>query len=267
MKLLNVKLLTPSELKSMAVHEFQQAITPKKVRNYILSLQKHGFWKSHPIVWFRHKGKMMILWGHHRREAALALGINAWGQEAEGLTLYDSIPLIQEENWGTWKVLETLKREVRLGNPDYLKLKNYVDRGMSVSAASSVLSGDSASSHNYLQDVKKGIFKIQTTAHADKLLQVIEAFPDCPIVRNSNFIKALSRCLFVPQFDHNMLIRRIKAHPSLLENRSTIKEFSATIDRIYNFSTAAAKQLPLAFMADQVARERSAVKYKGKEAA
>jgi hypothetical protein len=256
MKLQNVKQLTQAELRALVTHEYQQAITPKKVRNYIQSMQKHGFWKSHPIVWFSHQGKKMIIWGHHRREAAVSLGIAAWGQEATDLTMEASIPLIQEENWSTWKVLETIKREVRTGNPDYMILKSYIDRGMSVAAASSVLSGQSASSTNHLERVKKGIFKVTTTDHADKLMAVIDSFPTHPVVRNCNFIKALSRCLFVPEFDFISMIRKIKINPALLENRSTIKEFSAVIERVYNYKTA--KQIPLAFMADEVAKNRSA---------
>lgn len=243
----------------MLIHEFQQVITPKKVRNYITSMKKHGFWKSHPIVWFRHKGKMMVLWGHHRREAAITAGVQA-GQEAEGLTLEQSIPLIQEENWGTWKIAETLRREVRLMNPSYLTLESYVLRGMSIGAASSVLMGSSAASSNFMEAVKQGTFEVKTTDHADKIVAVMEAFPGNPIVRNSNWVKALSRCLFVPQFDVKVLIKRMKVNPGLIENRGTIDEFSAVIERLYNFSSP--KQIPLAFLADQVARQRSATSKK-----
>ncbi len=46
----------------------------------------------------------------------------------------------------------------------------------------------------------------------------------------------------------------IKASPSLLENRSTVKDFMPMLELAYDFRQQ--KQIPLAFLADQAARSR-----------
>lgn len=245
-------------MKSMVSHEFQQQLTPKKVRNYIISMKKHGFWKSHPIVWFRHKGKMMILWGHHRCEAAINLGISAWAQEAVELTLEDSIPLIQEENWNTWKAHETIKREVRLGNKSYEILNHYVQKGVPYTIAASLLHGESGSSCNQTEKVKMGTFKVKSTALMEKISMVIDVAPENAVLRNFNFIRALSRCLFVPEFDIKLLMRKIKSYPHLLEARTSVKDSSLVIEKLYNYHQS--NMIPLSFLADQCAKSRNIIK-------
>ena len=254
MKLSNVKIITLEELKSLNVHEFQRNINTAKVKQYMDSIRDNGFWKSHPIVYFICNGKKIIIWGHHRREACLALKCSAFAAEMQDVTKAESIDLIQAENWSTWKIGETVALEVRRGNPDYAKLMEYAKLGISISAASSLLSGDSASSNNYLKHIKSGDFKVKTTDHADKIAAIITKFPQNKIIRNSNFIKALSRCLFVKQFDCAAFMKKLATHPGELENRSTIPEFTDIIAGIYN--KAARSPIPLRFLADQAAKER-----------
>jgi hypothetical protein len=254
MKLSNVKIITPEELKTLHVHPFQRNIKAIKVKQYMDSIRENGFWKSHPIVYFVYNGKRIIIWGHHRREACLALKCSGYAAEMQDVTKEESIDLIKAENWATWKIGETVALEVRRGNPDYIQMMEYVKLGMSVAAASSLLSGDSASSANYMKHVKTGDFKVKTTENADKIAAVLAKFPNNKIIRNVNFIKALSRCLFVPQFDCAAFAKKLGTHPGELENRSTIPEFTDIIAGIYN--KAARSPIPLRFLADQAAKER-----------
>lgn len=255
MKLENAKLTPLDDLKSMQVHEYQRQIVTRKVKHYMDSMRENGFWKSHPIVWFRHQGKRMIIWGHHRRAAAVALKISAWTQEAAELTMEESIALIATENWSTWSMRETVMRECRRENPHYITLKEYVDQGLTIKAASSLLRGTSAGSGGYLEAVKLGTFTVKSTEQADIIVGLIRATKASnPEVSNTHFIAALSRCLFVPEFDVSLFQRRLISNPGILEKRSNVQDFSREVERIYNFRSKS--PLPVSFLADRNAAIR-----------
>ena len=251
----------------MSVHDFQRKINASNVHQITDSIRANGFWSTHPIVWFRHYGKPMIIFGHHRREGAVAAKSGGYAVEMTGVTLLETANLIRAENWGTWKVRETVELEARLGNPHYMKLMEYVTAGIAVSAAASMLCGETAGSSNQRKKVKDGSFKVKTTTHADAVITLLKKFPGDEIIRKQNFIKALSRCLFVPRFDINTFIKRAALNPGLVVNRSTVVDFTEVIESVYNH--ASKTPIPVKFLADQMARERAAVicPVKRKEAA
>lgn len=255
MKFSPVKLLSLQEIKTMVVHEYQRQINSANVRQITQSIQANGFLPSHPLVWFRHEGKRMLVFGHHRREAAINAKSGAYAVEMTGVSLDETINLIRSENWGTWKVRETVAMEIRLGNPEYLKLMEYVKAGISINAASSMLSGESAASSNYMKRVKDGSFKVKCTRHADMIVMLLKKFPENKVIRNANYIKALSRCLYAPKFDIQVLIKRIVVNPGLLENRSTIDDATDVLEALYNHGSKS--PIPLKFLADQAMRERT----------
>ncbi len=264
MKLSTVKAITLTELKALSVHDVQRKINSANVRHYTECMQAHGFLSTHPIVWFKHQGKKMIVFGHHRREAAINAKCGAYAVEMTDVSMDETITLMRAENWATWKVRETVAMEIRIGNPHYVKLMEYVKAGISVAAASSILSGGSAVSTNYLKHVKAGTFRVRTTENADKILQILTKLPKNQIVRNGTFIKAISRCLLVHKFDSATFLRKLILNPGALERRSTIADFTDVIETIYNH--ASRNPLPLRFLADQAAKERN-IALSGKAAA
>lgn len=266
MKFGNVKEVSAATLKKDYVsHDYQRELRPAIIKDCIENMRREGFWKSHPVVYFRHDGKNMVVWGHHRREAAMKLGLSAYVVEMIGVAYEETVQLITDENWSTWKLKETLFREIQAGNQDYIRLYGYVKRGLTISCAASLLAGESGTSANQNTAIKKGTFAIKTTQRANQLVGVIERHQkNSPSVRVANFIKALARCLNVVEFELPVFEKKIELSPIAISRRSTIDDFAKAIEDTYNFQSR--KPIPLAFMAEQEARRRSAIIQKKKAA-
>lgn len=234
-------------------HDFQRTLEPAKVRSYMKSIQKSGFWKSHAIAWFQVGKKKMIIWGHHRREAALALKAGAFVQEITGATMGETIDMIVAENWSTWKCKDSIKIQARRGNPDYIILQSFVDRGLAISSAIALLSGNSAIG-NSTSVVRAGDFKVKTTEVAEVVAGFVERMtPVTKITSNAWFISALTKCLKVKGFSISTLEKKITAKPSALECRANAGDFLKNIEAIFNYHNP--KPIPLAFLATQKSKK------------
>lgn len=237
-------------------HDFQRTLEPAKVRSYMKSIQKSGFWKSHAIAWFQVGKKKMIIWGHHRREAALALKVGAFVQEITNVSMGESIDMIVAENWATWKCKDSIKIQVRRGNPDYITLQSFIDRGLSLTSAVALLLGNSAPG-NSAAAVRAGDFKVKTTEIAEVIAGFVERMlPITKITSNAWFISALARCLKVKGFSLSVLEKKLTANPSALEHRANTGDFLKNIEAIFNYHNS--KPIPLAFLATQTSKKETA---------
>lgn len=267
MKFGTVKPVTSLSLKNDFVsHDYQRELRTPIIKDCIDNMRREGFWKSHPIVYIKRDGKNMVVWGHHRREAAMKLGITAYVSEMSDATYEQTVQLITDENWNTWKVKETIFREIQAGNPHYIRLYGFVKRGLTITCAADLLSGGSGNGCNNSVQLKKGGFRVTTTKRAELIVSLIERCQnENPIIRNTNFVKALSRCMNVEVFSLPTFEKKLVSSPITIGRKSNIEDFSKAIEAVYNFQSR--NPIPLAFMADQEARRRAAAVQKERSAA
>ena len=236
-------------------HENQQAMSPVRVRRVAESMQKTGFWPSKPIGVFRSGGKLVIIDGHHRFEAARALGLSIlFVEEPEE---HGDLIGIANSIVGTWKTQSFAKLYASQGNQDYQDLMFYVERGIPLQQAASLLHGESAHSGNSAQRVKHGSFKIKTDKYINSVLAMIDTVKDvAPEISKKAYINALSLLLFLKEFDQDVLIKRIQAHPSGIVRCADKNQALEALEEVYNFR--AREKTPLAFLAKDAARKRNA---------
>jgi len=234
-------------------HENQQPMKPSLVRKVVDSMRSTGFWPSKPIGVYRSAGKLVIIDGHHRFEAAKTLGLPILFVEEPKSHEH----LIGEANYiGTrWTNESFAKLYASRGNPDYQDLLFYVERGIPLKQASSLLSGESAHSGNSGQFVRRGTFKIKTDKYINEILCIIDAVKEiAPEIAKRAYIDALSLLMFLPEFDSDILIKRIQAHPTGIVRCADRSQALESLEEVYNFR--AREKTPLAFMAKDAARKR-----------
>ena len=234
-------------------HENQQAMSPVRVRRVVESMQKTGFWPSKPIGVYRSSGKLVIIDGHHRFEAARTLGLPVlFVEEPEE---HGELIGIANSIVGTWKTQSFAKLYASQGNQDYEDLMFYVERGISLQQAASLLHGESAHSGNSAQRVKHGTFKIKTDKYINAVLSIVDTVKDAaPEICKKAYINALSLLLFIKQFDQDVLIKRIQAHPTGIVRCADKNQALEALEEVYNFR--AREKTPLAFLAKEAARKR-----------
>jgi hypothetical protein len=234
-------------------HENQQPMSPVRVRRVIESMRSTGFWPSKPIGVYRSAGKLVIIDGHHRFEAAKTLGLPIiFVEEPKS---HEHLIGVANSIVGTWKNESFAKLYASRGNRDYEDLLFYVERGIPLKQASSLLCGESAHSGNSGQRVRHGTFKIKTDKYINAVLCIIDTVKEvAPEITKRAYIDALSLLLFLPEFDQDVLIKRIQAHPTGIVRCADKSQALEALEEVYNFR--AREKTPLAFLAKDAARKR-----------
>ena len=235
-------------------HENQQAMSPVRVRKVAESMRNTGFWASKPIGIYRKNGRLVIIDGHHRFEAARTLGLPVLfvvEPEKNGGLIGLANSLV-----GTWKTESFAKLYASQGNRDYEDLLFYVEQGIPLQRASSLLHGESAHSCNSSQRVKHGTFKIKTDKYINAVLAIINSVKEiAPEISKRVYIDAISQLLFLKEFDQDVLIKRIEAHPTGIVRCADRNQALEALEETYNFR--AREKTPLAFLAKEAARKRN----------
>lgn len=225
---------------------FQRAFRQSKVNEIIEKMRVNGYPPSMAISVYRAKdGKLVINTGHHRLAAAKSLGIHVLYVIEHQWTLKE---MVDEGVTGSkWDAMGVCQNFAKAGNKQYQELLGYVDKGIPLTMAASLLIGEGAASGNATAKLASGGFKIKTRDRINKILELIEELGSrCPAVKHRPFITAYSKCLFTPEFDRHTFTRRLGMNPMMLEKTSNEDQMLKQIEEIYNFKSQS--KIPLAFL-------------------
>lgn len=236
----------------------QRPINQIHVKRIMTSMMKHGFLPSKPIQCYRRADrKLVIVDGHHRLEAAQCAGLDYY-YVIESDASQDAMPDVQRSL--SWQASDFIRQYSMRGNKEYILLSSYINRGLPTFIAASLLVGGSATSKNANRLIPGGLYRVKSTDHADKILSLIEENATTQVFKHSNFIKALSLCLWLKQFDFALFKKRVEANWHMIPNCSNIPDFLSAIEDVYNFRSRLT--LPISHLARDAAKNRSAVTIK-----
>lgn len=235
----------------------QRPINPLHVKRLATSMSKHGFLPSKPIQVYRRKdGKMIVVDGHHRLEAAKMLGVIFYYVVEEEVA-QQSMPDVQKSL--SWKSEDYIRQYSLRGLKDYSVLASYIARGLPTMFAASILYGHSGAAGGMISGlIAGGTYKVKTVDHAEKILSLIESENPPRVFKHANFIKALALCLWLKQFDFGTFKKRAEGNWHMIPNCSNVPDFLTAIEEVYNFRSQV-KQ-PIAHLARVAAKDRSAIK-------
>jgi hypothetical protein len=228
------------------LHEFNRNV--ENIKNLTESMKKHGWIDAYPLhVIENGSDKLKIKAGHHRFEAARALGIpvkyticgdDATIHELEGAT----------KNWSMKNYLESY---ARMGNPNYLKLNEYYKKFKIPLNISITLLGGKAANESGWQSItfKQGLFKVGNPTFAYMVGEFV-AFCDelgIEFCRNSRFVLALSKVLVVDGIDVNEFKKKITNHLYMMKKQADVVGYVGMLENVYNRQRG--KKLPIAINA------------------
>ena len=218
--------------------------------------KKHGWIDSHPAR-CKHNGgdKLKIEAGHHRFAVAKMLGL-----PVKYVIVKDTATVHElEKSTNPWTLRHYFDSYCRQGKEDYLRLKKFsIDSEINLPLCASMLIGDTAGSGNYNEAIKNGTYKIKTTSHAERVADIVRHCKESgvPFYKMNLFVVALSKILWVPEFNVERFKQKITVHHSIMEKKANLQQYLEMIEDVYN--RQASKKIPLAFLATQLAKERSA---------
>lgn len=231
----------------------------ERTKHLEASMKEHGWIDAYPIHVIRNgsNGKLRIRAGHHRLEVAQKLHI-----PVKYVVCNDTATIHQlEKATNRWNMKNYLTSYVREGRHPYITLKRYHERtGIPLNQCLSMLSGDSAGSHNKIDSFKDGTYEVGDTTHAELVADIIQccSYAGVKWATNSLFINALSKICWSEGFKVNHLKSKIKKFCFLMEKQPTVQDYLLMLETVYNRQSQ--EKIPLAFLADKAAKERSAVR-------
>lgn len=235
----------------------------KKTQLLEQSMKSFGFLKSKPIMTIKNRnGKLTIKSGHNRFEMARKLKIPLWYEVED-----QDVPLhLLEGSFDVWVNHHWLESYINDGRHPYIVVDEYRKRtGIGLTNCISMLAGESAGSHNHLDDFKAGIYELGDPNHANEVADIILHCKRCgtKFAAISVFVRAISKIVWVEQFDVKIFKKKIESHSHLIEKQACLAAYIDMFEKLYNHGGRS--KIPLAFYADEVARKRKSTIYRNKK--
>lgn len=240
-------------------HE-QRPIIQRHVKAIMESMKLYGFLPSKPIQCYRRKdGKIVVVDGHHRLAAAMALNIDIEVviENENSQNTMAAVNLLVKK----WAFEDFVRLYASRGNKNYIKLLEYDELGIPMGMAASMLINNSASSGNTGKAIADGTFKIKGTELIDKVVSLLADFGGLSsVLRSRPFIAAISKCIMCPQFNLNTFKGRLVENPTMIKKTSNEDQMLSVIESIYNHRSR--NPQPIKFFVETSARERNVIKTK-----
>jgi hypothetical protein len=231
------------------------------------SMERYGFYEGNPITCVRNnEGKLQITQGHHRFHVAKKLGLSIWF-----LVAPRNIPLFETEaSSHSWNVRDFAVARCRKGEKAPLEALEYHQKtGIPLSCSIGLVGGLGASSGSVKsRELKSGKFKVGDMTHANEVASIIEHCKQEKIsfALNTYFVQAISKCLFVPDFDAEYFRYKVSKYPELMRPQRGVDEYLRLIEEVYNYKQSKKKIISLAYYASEAAMERKRTFYRNRSA-
>lgn len=226
----------------------------RKIERLKKSMTKHGYIPAYPIHMQRNgEGKLSIKAGHHRFVAAKELNLPVY------YVICDDAASVHELENATnkWEMRDYLASYCRLGKPEYIRVKDYIDQtGIAITTAMTLLGGQTAGSDNFREAFKSGTYKLGDPRHAAQVADIVLYCKDCGIgiASRSLLVEALSRVCRVDGFDVEQFKRRVAINAAMVQRQPHLIGYLEMIDEIYNRGSH--KKVPLVFLAKEAVKAR-----------
>lgn len=237
-------------------HSSQRDINPAHVRNLAKSMEVYGFIPGHPIYAYKDGKSLIIIDGHHRLNAAKTAGVPIYYVVTDKSAAGQIAPI--NDIVKKWKEFDYVRMHASNGLSDYAVVLRYVEKGLSLKWAISLLAGEYTASSNKTDIVHNGRYRVKTTQYADEVLSIIHKTSHIPETKHDPFISAIAILIRLPQFDINTLLQRIESNPKAIVRCSSRDQTLEMLEEIYNFRSR--EKINLAFLAKEILRERNPIK-------
>lgn len=249
-----MKLQTTKNYGLFIANSSQRVIEHSKVKGIAESISKHGYRPSKPLQCYQSNSGLIIVDGHHRLEAAKLAGSAVFYviEKADAQeTMIDVNRLVKK-----WTAMDYVRLYAFKGKKDYQTLLFYIDKGIPLSFAASMMINQSASSGNAMKQIATGLFRVKTLDGVEKVVDLIVEFQESsPAIKSRPFITAISKCLLYEGFSFDLFVKRMRENIGMLEKTSNEEQMLLQIESIYNYRSR--KPIPLRFAVVEATKSRS----------
>lgn len=249
-----MKLLLTKNYEKFTKNNEQRNMDQKHVSKIAWSIKENGFMPSKPVQVYKEENKFIIVDGHHRFEAAKKLG-RAFYYVIEPKAC-QSMMAVENKLVKKWTGIDYVRLYAIRGNKDYQTLLSYVNKGIPVMIASSLLYGQGADSNNAVKHIPLEKFKVKTTVYIDLILRIVNKYgPFNEACQSRLFISALSKCLHWDGFDLDHFDKRMEHYNHFIKKTSNVNQMLEQVELVYNYKMK--NKIPVKIPVQESVRKRS----------
>ena len=254
---MGVKILESNNYNKFELTPINRAV--QKTRKLQISMQKYGWLDAYPAHVVRNgTGKLQIKAGHHRFEVAKKLGI-----PIKYVECHDNASIHELEGASRkWTAEDYLDSFVRMGVPAYITVQDYRERtGIGLRCCIALLAGHSATSGGGLSEhFAKGTYRLGNMSHARVVENIVAQarISGFPYWKNAGFVNAVSKISYADGFASEVMKEKIRTFAHFMKKQASTQDYLEMLESIYNRQSR--EKTPLAFLAEEAARKRNAVK-------
>jgi len=179
--------------------------------------------------------KFQIIDGQHRFEAIKSLNLPVNYVVCKGYGLKEV--QILNANSKTWNADDYMEGYAKLGNPHYIKYKEFKNKyGFGHNECLPMLSDTTRGNGKLQQLFKRGEFRIvdlmRAEKNAKKILQIKNLYSG---YNRRSFVAAMLFLFKKPEFNHVEFVNKLKLQPSALTDCSNTEQYLLLIEKIYNY--------------------------------
>lgn len=214
---------------------------------------KQSFQKEYLLSPIIVNQEMQIIDGQHRFEAAKDLGLPIRYFICNDYGLHQIQTL--NANSSNWKKADYLNAYCDLGYDQYLLFRKFMERypDFTLAACEIILNGattytmvgtnrklvDTRSGAYVKRDFEEGNFNIKDYAAACILTdKLIDMKPYFNRYNQRIFIIAMGTTFGSPNYNHQRMLRKLKAYPTLLQVGTSVVQTKKIIEDLYNYRTS-----------------------------
>lgn len=225
------------------------------------SFRQHGYLPEYPMICSANgNGTLHVHAGHHRLDLAQRYDTGVWYVVVEPkLSIFER----ESSSHSHWSVKDFITAYAKAGNEQYLRLLMFAkDHGLPITAAASLLWGESGNSANANLRIKDGTFRVRDLEFAEAVVAVTDDLYALGVsfATTRSFVGAVSQLIRLKDFDAARFVHRASLYPANLHKRASMPEYLEEIEAFYNYGTRMDQRVPLAFLAKAAASQRSPVK-------
>ena len=224
-----------------------------KVKRVSASMKKHGWIDAYPAHAVRVNGKIKIKAGHHRCEAAKALGLPI------KYVLCDDAADIFELEQATipWSVRDFVVGNARSGKSAYVEILEYHERtGINISLSIGLHCGSVSGGNVYIDLAKRGELRIANRSLPAKVADMVAHMKRCCVQRPAErlLVSAIATIVQLDGLDVSRLKSKIKMSPDMVFKCAGMSETFRMLEDVYNRRATSSERVPLAFLCEEFAR-------------
>lgn len=188
-----------------------------------------------PVIVFEKDQKLHIVDGQHRFFVSKDLGLPVYYVTSEELNLLQIATMNSKQD--KWKEKDFLNCYMELGIQDYKILNDFLiefNVGIAV-VAELLMNGKYTGGKETLNQFREGKFKVNFEEDARELLELIQSLfgryrfsADRDLFRAVQMIREKDLC------DFDLLLKKIKSNPNLMDKQASPKDYIYNIEKVYN---------------------------------